>query len=245
MTENQGYGAYVCLKPVVEEYLRQEGKTLSKENFDWAMQRFAKENKKSYTPNPILGQNPEPRITKSLKPSISPEIFSGNSILKKRYPSSRDVKMAQIELGGAVTSLTEMILKHNIGLKTTRKGGADVSDPRQITSFEYIGTGPGNTMAKEERNNYNAFVTMNRYSRIMIESYLYSAVEPLLRLNLKSFYKALYESGFGDIPINDLRKTSNIKFFVMSLRKRFSVVFDSLDLNEMFSMFKIRKKKKT
>lgn len=217
--ESQGYGVYPPLLEIAKETLRQERKSLTKENINNMLQRLAAENAESYTPNPELGKNPESRVSKQIRNIIGAPIYRSKMSEKTR-----------IEMSGAVSLLTQMILKNIYGFKTTRQPGIDTSNPAKLTDFEYIGTGPGNSYSKEQRDVYNKMVDVNRHIRVAVESYLFWAITPLLNETKDSFYSAFVDMGYKDMPASSVRSPQNTKEFAWVLTKRFADLFKDVHI---------------
>lgn len=241
--EDQGYGVYPWMHTFAKEKLRQDGKSLTEENIHKTIQKYAKENAESYTPNPELGKNPEGRVSMSLRKVMVPWLYKKDSSFLKRVKNEGgDIQAVQIEIGGAINQLTQFILKHNFGFKTTRIPKADPSNPKEITDFEYLASGPGNSLSTEERKLYNKQVDVNRQARILIQGYLSWAITPLMNIDRKNLYKIFLDLGYKEMPGSAIRKPANIKEFIFLVDKIFSVLFSQVNLNEFFKGFRWRKK---
>lgn len=225
--ESQGYGVYPPLLEIAKETLRQEKKSLSEKNIHEMIQKLAAENAESYTPNPELGKNPESRVSKQIRNIIAAPIYK-----------SKMSQSTKVELSGAVNNLTQMILKNIYGFKTTRAPGIDTSNPSKLTDFEYVGMGPGNNFSKEQREVYNKTVDVNRHIRVIVETYLFWAIMPLLNESKEKFYSAMVEMGYKDMPASSVRSPQNTKELAWAMTKRFADLFKDVNITGFLKTLK-------
>lgn len=235
---NQGYGVLHSHLAIAEEYLAQNGIPKNEANLIKTINRLAKEKEESYTPNPILGKNPESRVSKNLRKVMAQPIYAADGYLSKRIKNKTELQAARIEMGGSVNQLSQMILKHIYRFKTTRKPNADVSNPKEITDFEYVGSGPGNSFTKEQREIYNKHVDVNRHIRILVESYLFWAITPLLSETKEGMYNIMKDMGYVGLDPKVLRKSGNTKELIFLFNKVFGVLFGQIRLKDFLKGYR-------
>lgn len=188
--EDQGRGVLFSHMVVAEEYLKASGKKVTDDEMKKVIMKLAREKADSYTPSEELGRNPESRLSKEVKDSFAPWLYGkDSSVVKALNMPNVDKKAFMIELNGAVNHLVQIILKNAYGFKTTRSKSATLYDPRQLTDFEYVASGPGG-LDKAQRDMHNTTVDVNRQIRGFLQAYITASLIPLLNDDKASLYKA-------------------------------------------------------
>lgn len=222
--EDQGYGVYLPFSTLAEIASQNKNIDSGEKAIHNFIQKLARENAESYTPSDALGENPSSRVSPTLRKFMAPSIYS-EKYIKKISDTKVGQQAAQVEIGGAVNHLTQAILKHVYKFKTKRKPKVDKSNPKELTDFEYVASGPGNDFTKEQREIYNKQIDANRHIRIMLESYIFHSILPLLADTKSSIYQAMVEMGYKEMKASDLRKQSYYKEVVYMMSKMFLILF--------------------
>lgn len=240
--EDQGRGVLFSHMVIAEEYLKLNKKTVNDENLYEVIMKLAHEKADSYTPSDELGRNPESRISGAVKKDMAPWLYGPNSVVNKMNLDKTEKEHFMIEINGAINHLTQILLKRIYGFKTTRSSGAKLSDPSQLTDFEYLASGPDG-MNKEERDKHNTRVDVNRQIRGMIQGYLTAAIIPVVNDNRNNIYKRFQEM-YKEASPSLIKSVSVYKNLMKHLARKYFINFSSTKISDYVKEYKIKGKLK-
>lgn len=220
--EDQGYGVMFSHVAVAKEMLRQDGKSITDDNLYKTIQKLAKEKAESYTPSEELGQNPSSSVSQKFRKLVMPQIFD-DDIMKERFPNKAERDAIRIEMTAAINNLVHMVMKHFYGFKMNRQPGVDLTDPTQITSIEYLKK--SSKYSPEDISAYNKTVDVYRDLRLLMETYLFHAIRPMLMNMREGIDQALIEMGYDKLTGKQVRSENHKKILLLEYSKIFAVFF--------------------
>lgn len=240
---DQGMGVLPSHLVIAEEYLRQNKKPKNFENMKKAVIKLAAEKKESYTPSDDMGKNPSPRISAKVKNDMAPWLYSSKfqyNVINPLGLSESDRRALMIELNGAINHLTQIILKRVYGFKTTRAPKVDLADPKQLTDFEYVASGPDG-LSKQDRDKINTQVDVNRQIRGMVQAYISAAILPLLNDNKNNIYKVFLKI-YKDANPKIIRGNNAYKNIMKHMAKNLWIQFKGTRISDYVKHLRVTPK---
>lgn len=219
-TLDLGYGAGLVVEELAKISLRQKGKKQDKENLNKEMQKIAIQALDSYIPSPELGINPS-KVAKSIQKIIAPEFYGTSALLRAKVKD--DAGMTEIK--AAITNLVYAILKHFYGFNVK-------STPAKISDFEY----PSQKSEVDIR-----MVEMNRIIRVIIFTYVYRSLVPLLMISRTDFQRGIISMGIDKFPLKDLMNEMKYYTIIKHFKSVFDNFFKQADFKTLLSKIKFFK----
>jgi hypothetical protein len=136
----------------------------------------------------------------------------------------------QRRLMGIIGNITNIILESELGFKIKRDKDADLSNDRELTSFELPameGKSKGSKQAIQRQTYYN------RHLRLLVTSLVAESLLPLLRLNARDMKAVLARTKLDEIPLVELKSKTSLGKFIEVVRKETDHVFGNIELRNL------------
>lgn len=219
------YGKKIVYEELAKIWLKQNSEPLTKENIAEVVWELADESMESYIPDPILGQNPESRISKNIQSVLSLDLGPQKKIFNKLKNDPASYDKAVKEMMSAVTELTNVVLKNFYGMKISRSSKPDPDNMSTYTDFEQMPITKDQIIPKEkvQQRNYQALV--NVMIRHNLASYILSSLYPWIDMNIKDLYKIYYQGGLDKMSAKNFYKPNVLKQITLGVAKRYWMAF--------------------
>ena len=231
---SQGHGRGIVYEALAKVHFQQKGKKPSREQLEEFMQVIADEAMESYIPNPMLGQNPSPKISKNIKKLMEPsdELFAGLT------GSVREGRAAKKEISKAAMHLTNVVMKYFFGFRISRESGAVLSDPRQLSDFEHLANTPDTPLTKDQTKRFNKAVMVNNFIRHLVFTHIWVCLMPLALMSKDDVYNLFIKGGIRNIDAGSLYKPEVIKSIIYGINYAYRTPGTKLPLtNTIEGMF--------